>query len=83
MTPPPGKTARMPAPTDDLTHHAHTQPAANIPAQEMEPVLRPEDREPIRVTIEERDPDMDPQLVWRGKRTGPLEVRSPPIYLQE
>jgi adenine-specific DNA-methyltransferase len=32
-----------------------------------------------------RNPDLDPQLVWRGKdfETDPLEVDAPPIYIQE
>lgn len=63
--------------------HRHEQEAVHIPNQEHEPVLRDEDRKPIRVSIDNRDPDMDPQLVWRGKRTGPLEVNAPPIYVQE
>ena len=72
-------------PKDDkpVTAHRHDADAALIPNQEHEPVLRDEDRKPIRVAIEQRDPDMDPQLIWRGKRTGPLEVNAPPIYVQE
>ena len=32
-----------------------------------------------------RNPDLDPQLVWRGKdiEPNPLEVDAPPIYIQE
>jgi adenine-specific DNA-methyltransferase len=66
-----------------VTHLEHDTLTANIPNAEHEPVLRPEDKAPIRATIAARDPDLDPQLVWRGKRTGPLEVNAPPIYVQE
>ncbi|TFL16709.1 site-specific DNA-methyltransferase [Jannaschia formosa] len=68
---------------NNVTHLSHGAQAANIPTAEHEPVLRPEDKAPIRLAIAQRDPDMDPQLVWRGKRTGPLEVNAPPIYVQE
>ena len=66
-----------------VTHLGHETGAVHIPNQEHEPVLPEADRAPIRVAIEARDPDMDPQLVWRGKRTGPLHVTAPPIYVQE
>jgi adenine-specific DNA-methyltransferase len=39
-----------------------------------------------RIVRYERDPDLDPQLVWRGKDgqdSGPFEVPAPPVYIQE
>ena len=66
-----------------VTHLEHGKRAVHIPNAEHEPVLHADDKAPIRVAIEARDPDMDPQLVWRNKRTGPLEVQAPPIYVQE
>ncbi|WP_231993820.1 site-specific DNA-methyltransferase [Pseudobythopirellula maris] len=57
-----------------------------MPSAEHEPVMAAEDRAPVRVAIERRDPDLDPQLVWRGKFDGDeskLEVQAPPVYIQE
>ncbi len=66
-----------------VTHLEHEGRAVHIPNAEHEPTLHADDKAPIRAAIAARDPDMDPQLVWRNKRTGPLEVTAPPIYVQE
>ena len=39
----------------------------NIPTAEYQSVLREEDLTPIQVAYERRNPDLDPELVWRGK----------------
>ena len=65
---------------DTLTHDT-TRP--NIPTGELKPLVDDDTRRPIHVEIAERDPDLDPQLVWRGKRQGPLHVQAPPLYIQE
>ena len=44
------------------------------------------DRDPIKVAYERRNPDLDPQLVWRGKDMqdwSDLVVQAPPLYIQE
>ncbi len=74
------KKPRAPLHVSTLTHDA-TRP--NIPSGEMKPLLEEELRRPIQVKIDDRNPDLDPQLVWRGKRLGPLEVQAPPLYIQE
>jgi len=62
----------------------HGDTRANIPTPELEPVMEDADKAPVRVEIERRNPDLDPQLVWRGKAAGAtLEVDAPPLYLQE
>ncbi|MBB5223425.1 adenine-specific DNA-methyltransferase [Amaricoccus macauensis] len=64
----------------------HDDRRANIPSAELESVLADVDRAPIRTAWERRDPDLDPQLVWRGKDLADwsdLIVQAPPIYLQE
>jgi adenine-specific DNA-methyltransferase len=41
---------------------------------------------PIRAAYERRNPDLDPQLVWRGKDVADwsdLIVEAPPLYIQE
>ena len=39
----------------------------HIPTAELEPVMRQEDKTPLRLAYERRNRDLDPQLVWRGK----------------
>ena len=69
-------------PVEPITHSDNR---ANIPPAELEPVLRPEDREAWRVAYDRRNPDLDPQLVWRGKEIDDptLTVDAPPVFLQE
>jgi len=58
----------------------------NIPTAELEPVMRDEDKSPIRLAYERRNRDLDPQLVWRGKDEqdwSDLIVQAPPLYIQE
>src|SRR5205814_3103495 len=58
----------------------------NIPTAELESVMRDEDKTPIRIAIERRNRDLDPQLFWRGKDEqdwSDLVVQAPPLYIQE
>lgn len=58
----------------------------NIPTAEFQSVVAKEDLSPIRVAYERRDPDLDPQLVWRGKDLrdwSDLVVHAPPLFIQE
>ena len=65
-----------------LTHKQDKR--TNIPTAELESVISSEDKSPIRVAIERRNPDLDPQLVWRGKDDrDELVVGAPPLYIQE
>ena len=58
----------------------------NIPTAEYQPVMQADDQDPIRVAYERRNPDLDPQLVWRGKDMvdwSDLVVQAPPLFIQE
>ncbi len=58
----------------------------NIPTAEYQPVMRSDDEDPIRVAYRRRNPDLDPQLVWRGKDMrdwSDLVVQAPPLFIQE
>ena len=71
----------------------------NIPTAEYQSVLAKQKLAPVRVTYPradvgakldaekgERNRDLDPQLVWRGKDTqdwSDLVVHAPPLYIQE
>ena len=67
-----------------LTHDAASR--KNIPTAEYESVMATADRNPIKVAYERRNPDLDPQFVWRGKDMqdwSDLVVQAPPLYIQE
>ena len=69
---------------ETLTHD--TASRKNIPTAEYESVMGTADRNPIKVAYERRNPDLDPQLVWRGKDMhdwSDLVVQAPPLYIQE
>ena len=58
----------------------------NIPTAEYQAVMAEDDRNPISVAYERRNPDLDPQLVWRGKdeqNWSDLVVQAPPLFIQE
>ncbi len=67
-----------------LTHGEASR--TNIPTAEHEPVMADDERRPIQVAYERRNPDLDPQLVWRGKEEqnwSDLVVQAPPLFIQE
>src|SRR5438067_6527188 len=57
----------------------------NIPTVEYQSVLQKEQESP-KTARYQRNPDLDPQLVWRGKDQqdwSDLVVQAPPLYIQE
>jgi len=69
---------------ESLTHKDEKR--LNIPTAEYQPLLRDEELTPLQVAYSRRNPDLDPQLVWRGKdllNWSDLVVSAPPIYIQE
>ena len=56
----------------------------NIPTAENQKLVADEDLA-VKKLRWPRNPDLDPQLVWRGKdvEPDPLEIDAPPIYIQE
>jgi adenine-specific DNA-methyltransferase len=64
--------------------HTHTGATRkNIPSAEMQPVVGEDVKTPVQVAYDRRNPDLDPQLVWRGKDDESLTVPAPPLYIQE
>lgn len=69
----------------------------NIPTAEHQSVLQKNEQNPVRVTYarsatgldnekKNRNKDLDPQLIWRGKDEqdwSDLVVHAPPLYIQE
>lgn len=69
---------------DTLTHNEASR--KNAPTAELEAFVPPAVKTPIRAAYERRNPDLDPQLVWRGKDVADwsdLIVEAPPLYIQE
>ena len=56
--------AKTPKSVETITHEGDTR--TNIPTAEYENLMRDEDKKPIELKYP-RNPDLDPQLVWRGK----------------
>ena len=76
--------AKKPLSIDTLTHDDATR--LNAPTAELEAFVSKEMKRPIQVAYERRNPDLDPQLVWRGKDIADwsdLVVEAPPLYIQE
>ena len=75
---------KRPRKVETLIHREATR--RNIPTAEYQPVMHAYDRDPIRVAYDRRNPDLDPQLVWRGKDMrdwSELVVPAPPLFIQE
>ncbi len=76
------KKVSAPKQIETITHEARR---TNIPTAEYQSVMKQEEQAPVRVSYEKRNPDLDPQLIWRGKYDGDdtLTVQAPPLYIQE
>ena len=75
---------RQPLKVESLSHEQAGRP--NIPSAEHQPLLKDDERHPIEAAFERRNPDLDPQLVWRGKDVADwsdLVTQAPPLYIQE
>ena len=76
--------AKPPLRVETLTHDDATR--RNAPTAELEAFVPPEMKAPILAAYARRNPDLDPQLVWRGKDVADwsdLVVEAPPLYIQE
>ena len=76
-------TSKAPKQIDAFTHGEAR--CANIPTAEYQTLIRREEQALERLSLQKRNPDLDPQLVWRGKYDGDdsLAVQAPPLYIQE
>ncbi|WP_232228130.1 DNA methyltransferase [Asaia astilbis] len=72
--------------TPAISSYLHNEATRrNIPTAEFESIMEAEDRKP-KTLLYPRNPDLDPQLVWRGKDEqdrAALSVSAPPLYIQE
>lgn len=78
--------ARAPSKPAEVENYTHAKAKRkNIPTAENQ-VLVPDDEKAVKTLRYPRNPDLDPQLIWRGKDEEDerdLEVQAPPIYIQE
>ena len=78
------KRTKTPISVEALKHDDATR--KNIPTAEYQAVLAKTEQAPVRVAMERRNRDLDPQLVWRGKDAqddASLVVQAAPLYIQE
>jgi adenine-specific DNA-methyltransferase len=71
--------------TVETLKHSEAQ-RRHIPTAELQSILSAEQQSPLQVAYQRRNPDLDPQLVWRGKDLmdwSDLVVQAPPLYIQE
>lgn len=76
--------SKQPKSIESLKHEGDKR--KNIPTAEFQSIMADEELKPIQVAYERRNPDLDPQLVWRGKdmmEWSDLVVNAPPLYIQE
>jgi len=78
---------KKPASDKQIESFVHNEASRrNIPPAEFQTMVRNQEKTPIQVEYERRNPDLDPQLIWRGKDLldeTPLVVSAPPLYIQE
>lgn len=73
----------IPKTVEAITHGDASR--KNIPTAEFQAIMTERDKAPIQVCYE-RNRDLDPQLMWRGKDEqdwSDLVVNAPPLYIQE
>ncbi len=68
-----------PTPVESITHGDRRM---NLPTVDAQEFVTPEVEERRQVLLD-RDPSLDPQLVWRGKYDVADAADAPPIYIQE
>ncbi len=74
--------SKAPKRVESFRHEEAKRP--NLPSAEHQSVMSAEEQTPIRSAIERRNRDLDPQLVWRGKKYDEeLQVHAPPLFIQE
>ncbi len=72
---------KSPKQVKTIDHAANSR--RNLPSAAHQTLMDDDERKPIRVAIERRSRDLDPQLVWSGKDETALAVSAPPLYIQE
>ena len=77
---------RQPKGPTQVTAYDHDDTRSNIPTADAAATFYDETRDALPPLRYARSPDLDPQLVWKGKDAQDgedLVVEAPPIYIQE
>ncbi len=78
---------KTPAPKKTIETLRHSQASRrHIPTAELQALVPADQQAPMLAAFARRNPDLDPQLVWRGKDVqdwSDLVVQAPPVYIQE
>ena len=78
---------KKPASEKQIESFVHDEASRrNIPPAEFQTMVRNQEKTQLQVAYERRNPDLDPQLIWRGKDLldeSPLVVNASPLYIQE
>jgi adenine-specific DNA-methyltransferase len=77
---------RKPKGPTEVASYDHDDTRRNIPTADAAATFYDETRDALPPLRYERNPDLDPQLVWKGKDAQDgedLVVEAPPIYIQE
>lgn len=72
--------------TKQIESYSHSQSKRkNIPTEQMQNFVSKETKELIPVEYLRRNPDLDPQLIWKGKYEcrDILSIGAKPLYIQE
>lgn len=78
--------ARKPKGPKEVEAQKYPHKRINVPTAELESTAERVIDPDVRAAFARRDPDLDPQLVWRGKDIADwsdLVVPAPPLYIQE
>ena len=89
--PPPTPAKKRTQTANKVTNISHSEASRkNIPTAEYQSVMPVEAQRAVQVAYQRRSPDLDPQLIWRGKypdhdldAAGQFTVPAPPLYIQE
>ncbi|WP_292679878.1 site-specific DNA-methyltransferase [Microbacterium sp. SCN 69-37] len=77
---------RQPKGPTQVTAYDHDETRSNIPTADAAATFYDENKDSLPPLRYPRNPDLDPQLVWKGKDAQDgedLVVDAPPIYIQE
>lgn len=76
---------KKPAGPTPVESYKHQDQRTNIPTADDADMMSPQVEQPVAL-VYPRNPELDPQLVWRGKdfeNTRDLVADAPPLYIQE
>ena len=73
----------MPKQVESYSHSESKR--KNIPTEQLQNFVSEDTKQPINIEYQRRNPDLDPQLIWKGKYAegDVLSISTKPLYIQE